>query len=245
MKDAIKIAAQCLKFSSLVYTEADLDEPRTSTQVKFGGPLDDPDAIIISFRGSKEPRDYLNDSKFWFKARFPWRLITKARVHRGFLDGYLSVQDRVATRVLTAKRIYVTGHSLGGAKAMVCALNLHQAGFPIAGVHVFGCPRVGNDDWAELYDANLRDVTFRWEAQGDPVPWLPPLLNNYRHAGRAAYLKRDGRIIIEPALWEHVPAFVQQIGRAPKSLLGRFLKIFDPHFVTNYEGAFGQLKEAA
>lgn len=246
MKD-LAIARQCLKFSTLVYTECDLDEARTSSQVKFGGHLAEPNSVIISFRGTKEPRDYLTDTRFAFKSA--WRSYQAGvRVHRGFLGAYLSVQDRIRHRVQAAARIYVTGHSLGGAKAMICALRLQEMGFPVAGVHVFGCPRVGNGAFRALYNASLHDITYRWEAAGDPVPWMPPLLCAYRHAGRAAYLKNDGRVIIDPPLWDHVPAFVDTICRPAQGdlldLPSNIFGLFDPHALTNYERLFANLQEA-
>jgi hypothetical protein len=204
----------------------------------------------VGFRGSKEARDYLNDSKYWFKSL--WRGSEVIRVHRGFHGAVVgtdkneqSAMDQIAARVHGVSRIYFTGHSLGGAKAMITALKLREAGFLVAGVHVFGCPRAGNGYWRNAYNAFLGSITYRWEAQGDPVPWLPPLLHNFRHAGRAAYLKNDGRVIVEPALWDHVPAFAQQLGKAPASFVNRFINLFDPHFIANYERLFKQLKEVA
>ena len=74
-------------------------------------------------------------------------------VHVGFLRGYLSVRTRLLTMIEALKRdeggdwsVYVTGHSLGGALATICAADL-GAGICAADdvvMYNFGSPRVGN-----------------------------------------------------------------------------------------------------
>jgi len=241
MTPDLAIARQCLRFADLAYSAPNFSDAASSTQGAFGGWVDQPKRLIIAFAGTADLKDVLRDAKFTFKARFPWHLKTGARVHRGFLDGYLAEQKNIWLRAQDATEIYLTGHSLGGAEAMCCALDLHRGGFPVAGVHVFGCPRVGNGEWRDLYNANLHDITFRWEAQGDPVPFSPPLAFNYRHAGRGAYLKNDGRVIVEPSLWEHMPAFVETLGRAESSFISGLIHIFDPHKLANYKELFAKL----
>lgn len=55
-----------------------------------------------------------------------------AKVHKGFLDSYNEVQKELVATVLDQFKQYpsykvaVTGHSLGGAQALLCALDLHQ-----------------------------------------------------------------------------------------------------------------------
>ena len=40
--------------------------------------------------------------------------------------------------------IYIAGHSLGAARASLCAYSRVKRGLPVAGVFLFGCPRPGN-----------------------------------------------------------------------------------------------------
>ena len=43
------------------------------------------------------------------------------------------------------KKVFVTGHSLGGAMAVLCAYRLQEkAKIDVYGVYTYGCPRVGN-----------------------------------------------------------------------------------------------------
>ena len=47
-------------------------------------------------------------------------------------------------------KIWVTGHSLGAAISVLCAVELAQEGFSVNVIN-FGCPRVGNQDFSNFY----------------------------------------------------------------------------------------------
>jgi hypothetical protein len=241
--DELQLARRCFHFANLAYEEVHDEDRATSTQVVYGGSVDDLDEIYVGLRGTKELRDFLTDARFTFKAK--WIGSDIIRLHRGVHKAIQAVLPRVLARVRDHKKIYVVGHSLGGMKALPLALMLRGAGLPVAGVQTFGCPRVGNGYFRNYYNALLGNLTLRWEAQGDPFPYSPPLFCNYRHAGRAAYLKNDGRVIFEPTLVDHVPAYLETLARTPQMLPSGFLGLFDPHDRTNYRRLFAQLKEAA
>jgi hypothetical protein len=61
-------------------------------------------------------------------------------------------------------KIYLAGHSLGAALATIAALRL-TATLPssneVAGVWLFGSPRVGNPTWKSMYNAMLLKKTLR------------------------------------------------------------------------------------
>lgn len=248
MMTGLNIAKVCLRFSHRAYNDVTIDEPSTGTQVLIGGLLDDPDALVIAFRGTRGIRDMLTDAKFVFKTEWASESgSSDARLHRGFSEAYWSVAGRVQERAHDAARIYVCGHSLGGAVALACALDLAQHDFPVELVHVFGCPRVGNGGFRDLYNAQLHDVTFRWEAQCDPIPWSPPWINGYRHCGRAAYLPNSGGVKLDPAMWDHVAPFTNAIVEQAKNLRDplKSLSIFGPHHLANYEKLFSKLEASS
>ncbi|EFJ44160.1 hypothetical protein VOLCADRAFT_95646 [Volvox carteri f. nagariensis] len=81
-------------------------------------------------------------------------------------------------------RLWVFGHSLGGAVALMAASYLAvQEGLTPTGVYTFGCPRAGDHTWEQAY--KLHDVTLRLENAGDIVPALP-FGSAWRHVGSAA-----------------------------------------------------------
>ncbi|KXZ54217.1 hypothetical protein GPECTOR_5g309 [Gonium pectorale] len=96
----------------------------------------------------------------------------------------------------TAPRLWVLGHSLGGAIALMAATYLdgHES-IPVTGVYTFGCPRVGDTTWASAYP--LRDVTLRLENTGDIVPTLP-FGTAWRHVGSAATITACRTLPPEP-----------------------------------------------
>ncbi|KAF6252010.1 hypothetical protein COO60DRAFT_1644434 [Scenedesmus sp. NREL 46B-D3] len=83
-----------------------------------------------------------------------------------------------ATERPRAAKVYVTGHSLGGASAYIAGLLLKEQGFNVGGVYAFGpyktgttC-RPGQDCWVTVYDRYLADVTSSWWNNQDPIPAL-------------------------------------------------------------------------
>lgn len=190
----------------------------------------------IFFPGTQSLRDARTDAQI---IKTDWR---GGRVHRGFLAAWQGVALEVEARLAPGAPVRLAGHSLGGALAQLAALQLCER-VSVAAVHTFGAPRVGNAAWRDLYNANLHDVTYRWEAEGDPVPWMPPWLFGYRHAGRAAYLKNDGRVIVAPKLWAHVPAFAATLGGQETRLINGLVRVFDPHQLSNYQSLLSQLTE--
>ncbi len=58
------------------------------------------------------------------------------------------------------KPLYVAGHSMGGALATLCAIDLKFAfGIPDVRVYTYGSPRVGNDIFARFFAANIQVLT--------------------------------------------------------------------------------------
>lgn len=252
----LELARQCLDASALAYREASHVDEATSTEVllvRIG------DTLLIAFRGSREPRDYLEDAKFIGKRLWtyfgPPRRVADGfvKVHRGFFDGFNASKIRlaIATDVARLKpaRIVCTGHSLGGGRAILCAAYLKALGYPVE-VITFGCPRVGNGQFRDWYNEVLGDVTFRCEAQGDFVPFLPPyLLPGYRHVGREVYLTNDHRIEIQSPLLARTKDVTVKIVKLAQPDEWRAqamrLVLFKPHYVENYQRLFAELKEAA
>jgi len=72
-------------------------------------------------------------------------------------------------------RIYITGHSLGGALATLFTKKLVEIGLShhIAGLYTYGSPRVGNDIFKKHFEGELGRRMFRFVFAGDVVSKLP------------------------------------------------------------------------
>lgn len=104
-------------------------------------------------------------------------LAAKPGRHLGFSIAWAAVHDRIAGHLdeqcPPGTPVVLGGHSLGGALALIGALELKRAGHDIAAVITFGAPQAGNDVFRAEYDAEgLSARTVLFEAQGDSVPRL-------------------------------------------------------------------------
>lgn len=99
-----------------------------------------------------------------------------AKVHTGFRNAYQQVADRVKFAVdgLDNYSLYVTGHSLGGALAVIAAKELERDS--LAACYTFGSPRVGDEEFGE----KIRAPIYRIINAADGVPRIPP---NRLHPG--------------------------------------------------------------
>lgn len=159
------------------------------------------DCIVIAFRGTSSLRDWLTDMEF------PLRPVAGGRVHEGFLSAINSVMVKL-TAELSGSEVFkyqpvlpivVTGHSLGGALAVLCAWYLQDRGYAIDSVYTFGQPRVGDKAFAATYQAVLGAKTFRVVNQNDIVPRVPGVLMGYRHHGIHAFIDANGYLTIDPS----------------------------------------------
>lgn len=86
-------------------------------------------------------------------------------------------------------RILITGHSLGGALATLCFLDLlsiHGDKVAFAPLYIYGTPRVGNAAFA-TYTASHGVPVFRVVHNRDPVPHLPFQAWGYVHPAREVF----------------------------------------------------------
>lgn len=145
------------------------------------------DALVIVLRGTKvllpgvsstDPpsivdvvlrnEDLKIDSQF-----LPAASRVGGRVHSGFLEAYARISDRL-DEVVAARRpeqkLWLTGHSLGGALAVLAAA--HLAGrASIEGLYTYGCPRVGDRAFVD----SLPDcVHRRFVHRDDVIARIPP-----------------------------------------------------------------------
>lgn len=95
------------------------------------------------------------------------------QMHGGFRSGYDNSMHRQVQQLLQrfgAERVWITGHSLGGALAVVCAHDLLVDGnYEIAGVMTFGQPKVVREDMKRFLEPRLADKYVFFVNGTDPV----------------------------------------------------------------------------
>lgn len=142
-------------------------------------------AVVVAFRGSMDVRNWIDNLTF-FKKR-AYTQFPGVSVHEGFYWAYRSVADDVTARVKVLRQqhphapLLVTGHSLGGAVAAICAFEMkYIEKQPVRQLYTFGKPRVGNGDFSALLRNSSMEV-YRVTHFRDVVPHLPPQFVGFYH----------------------------------------------------------------
>ena len=156
---------------------------------------------IIVFRGTQEPEEWianLNAKQINYQSNNP----QAGQVHQGFhnlyFNGVKQWLQKEINRLNPAIPCYITGHSLGGAIAVLAALDLALNFSNLKEqiqMYNYAPPRVGNPTFAEFY-SDLVPNSYRVVNQADSTWLLPPSqLDNsiYLHVGqRWSFINQTG-----------------------------------------------------
>jgi triacylglycerol lipase len=155
--------------------------------------------ILVAFRGTEaDPRDWITDSRFG-----PRRGELDAMVHSGFHEALDLVWPDVGEALAASggREVWLAGHSLGAALAVLAAARIVEAGGTVTGVYTYGQPRIGKADFRAAYEERLGDITFRVVNHIDLVTRVPLLIQGYRHVGRMVYFDHDRRGHVDASAW--------------------------------------------
>jgi triacylglycerol lipase len=231
---SVKIGRTLCQASADSYRESDIDNAASDIHVLIR--RDWPD-VVVAFRGTADARNWLTDLDCDL-----WHDAICGRIHRGFHCALESVWDALEGELCSAKcgRLWVTGHSLGGALAMLFAWYWDG---PIAGVYTFGQPRVGNARFRDNYNFMRGRRTFRVVHGDDIVPRVPWRLGMYRHAGHEVFATRSGEFRVDQAGTAKVFCELRnawrELGRKKVALLAdHHVNTYLPLFQSNRAGAF-------
>ena len=150
--------------------------------------MESKDKVVIAVRGTEVSctDDIFSDLKFITR-----KSNTKGGVHVGFFDDaneiWSAINDYIANPSRSSKKLWICGHSLGGAIACILASRLP---FKTAACYTYGCPRVGNKRWAK----SQRTVHHRYVNNNDIVPRIPPVWLWFRHYGELIYINYYGHV---------------------------------------------------
>jgi hypothetical protein len=185
--------AKDLRGLSKIKDERKLDDKTTGTQGFVARYNND---VVVAFRGSEATwSDWVltnidasmtNDHRFGL-----------GTLHSGFADAAESVFETVRQHIAELKndksKVYLTGHSLGGALAVITGnrLNNDIASNRPKAIFTYGAPRVGNEVFTKSYRKNLASKTYAWIVEGDPIPRLPLTRMGFRHTSKHLLLANN------------------------------------------------------
>jgi triacylglycerol lipase len=140
------------------------------------------DAMIVAFAGT-DPLNLLN----WISDFYVGRV--EADVHQGFEDAadavWTDVGAAIERNMNDGRALFIAGHSLGAAIALIIADRAHREKALRQGqIYVFGSPRVGRDDFVGRYNAVFGPTTYRFVHGRDIVATVPPSELGFHHVGR-------------------------------------------------------------
>jgi predicted lipase len=205
LKLAISSQESYQDFSKIVFSKWSekptlISQENTDTQLAI---LTDSSETTIVFRGSDSSIDWrtnLNTSQE--RKEFDEKIIKQEIVrqreqiypyptqnesgslmHRGFVEAYSSVRDDIHEYIKNnhVSNITVTGHSLGGALAILCAVDI-QYNFAnqlsALEAYTFGAPKVGNKGFCQSYKKRVHQ-SYHFVHGMDIVPALPRWWQGY------------------------------------------------------------------
>lgn len=121
--------------------------------------------------------------------------IGQAQTADGYRIAAAAVADQVKQAIsapaLANNKLFVTGHSLGGALAALSAHQIVSDGTAVTAVYTFGMPRAGSPAFATTqYDPSLGSCTYRLVQGADLVPTVAPAEIGFHHLGRFLHCDR-------------------------------------------------------
>jgi hypothetical protein len=167
------------------------------------------DHIVAAFRGTEAPTS-IEGLRDWLLTDAVDLLIVPSgdlgtdfqaagvgcRWHQGFMTALNDVWAPLVEMIEQERKkndrpLWLTGHSLGGALALLAGWRLKRKFIPVHQIYTFGAPMVGNEETAKAFDREFADKVFRYVNDKDPIPHLPTvslLANMYGHCQKQMLL---------------------------------------------------------
>jgi len=249
----VSAALDCAHASALAYAAA--DDPTKAAELagswgltgleplphepQFGIALRAGQRVIVAFRGTTKTVHWRTNLNFLPK-KTPWGL-----AHRGFVNAaglfWPDLRDRIAGQPGQASDLFLTGHSLGAAIAVLtAAMVAREDGRHVPGVITFGQPPVAWGSFNRAFEDHFGSSYVRFVHDRDGVAEHPWARFEHVHADR--YLKY---IDVNDDLWEGWPllrAFADA-AKAPGKYGG--LEMFKTHGMHHYIGALDAFASSA
>lgn len=173
-----------------------------------------PTTVFVVFRGTDRvscntsPGGYqwaewmASDFKFLKRDASFLHAAVQGQVHRGMVESLLS--ENFATELATGinaviknkatgatKKVWISGHSLGGGHAQLFAMYLkYNYNITAQGLYLYEAPHPGDSKFAQQLNNDIgKSRIQRFEFGDDPIPTLPPQVFLFGRAGTRNYFK--------------------------------------------------------
>ena len=198
----------------------------------------DDELVVLAFRGTVSITDWLRNLKI---AR---REVEMGKVHGGFHEGLEAVwADHVEPTLREAAdsghKVWITGHSLGGALATLAAAWCHEW-LDVAGVYTFGQPLVGNRSFARLFNSKFHNRFHRFVNASDIVPKVPPA-PLFAHVDQRVRFDKEGDIIEESSSRDLGEEEIEAMSEEEFEEIQRLLEVHEYALDEDEDGARGLL----
>jgi len=170
----------------------------------------DPDlnTVVVAHQGTDPSKimPLLTDADFFLDNLdtnlFPG-ISTDIKVHNGFKDAHAETAQDVLAAVNqtmqdhSTNKVTVAGHSLGAAIGLLDSvfLPLQIPGIDLEMVG-YGLPRVGNQEFADFIDSNVKLTHIT--NKKDPVPIIPGRFLGFHHPANEIHIQSDGSFVSCP-----------------------------------------------
>lgn len=159
--------------------------------------------VYVVFRGSEEGDDWWTNLDVGLDSCLFEGAPNNALVHSGFQDALYDegivydVENVVTAIVGTDGEVFITGHSLGAAMAMMMSAYLANK-YPNMMVTMasFAGPRTGNGGFKDWVEDMPNLALWRWTNDDDPVVRIPTNLQGFKHAGHTFHIGRQEDSIV-------------------------------------------------
>ncbi|MBW8191962.1 lipase family protein [Neiella marina] len=194
------------------------------------------DYLCISCRGTDELADWLDNIK-----AFPSEQLF-GKFHRGFWHSVEDIWAPIAERLAAVQAqqqqqkgrklpVFITGHSLGGAMAVIMAAKFVHADEPFTSVYTFGQPRAMTRETARLFNVECGERVYRFHNNNDMVTRVPARAMGYSHVGCYLYISEEKSIHREPGFWFR---FLDAIDGAVAAVKEKGLDGIEDHGMARY-----------
>ena len=223
-----------------------INKEKTDTQVAI---LTDLSAVTIVFPGSNSYTDWITNfttfqsyTAFYRQViqgeidakkqkTYPYNTKNKSGsfMHSGFAKSYLSVRDDIHKYIRNnhTSNVTVTGHSLGGALATLCVLDI-QYNFAdqlsLIEAYTFGAPKVGNHQFQISYNQRVPN-SYHFVHGMDVISSLPRWWQGYRKTEKQLHIGARFRwnfiaaLLRDHEIGRYINCFKQKVSESEKVLL--------------------------